>query len=94
MRKYIPVLKADIVPLQSTADIEIGLISNDLIKYAPHKMVSEQQYNSLSNTCDSWYVVHFEGVDILVDYASEPNQIIPLFYVTMRPGRQKKYGMN
>ena len=65
MKKFIPDLKADIVPLQSAAGIEIGLIFDDFIKYSPHKMVSEQEYNSLSNTNSLWYIVHFNGVDIL-----------------------------
>lgn len=51
--------------LQSTAGIDIGLIFDDFTKYASHKVVSEQEYNSLSNNNNLWCVVHFKGVDIL-----------------------------
>lgn len=39
MKKFIPHLNAEIIPLKSAAGIDIGLSFDEFLKHAPHKPV-------------------------------------------------------
>lgn len=65
MKKFIPHLNADIIPLKSAAGIDIGLSFDEFLKHAPHKLVDNEEYNKLSNTQGLWYVIHHKGTNSL-----------------------------
>ena len=65
MKKFIPHLNADIIPLKSAAGIDIGLSFDEFLKHAPHKLVDNEEYNKPSNTQGLWYVIHHKGTNSL-----------------------------